>query len=144
MSGVVCTVGRWQVSTRPAGEVLVVSGEDGGVAIAIFGAQHPASDTEARLLELLRVARATAQSVAGPIPGLLHQTLARLLASDVLSGARVPSVAVLFDRENEVTLGLIGNLEQQAWIDHQAVEIPWIRLRDKAGREARAYRFTNF
>ncbi len=141
MNGVMSSTGRWAVSARTTGEVLVTRTDAGEISVVRFGGELPAgAEVVNGLNEIMDASRQAAKlsgsSSEGPIPGLLHQALARLLAFEVPGGG---GVLILFDDGHDATVATIGDVDVRLQIDGSDAHRPWVRVRDRSGHEARAY-----
>ncbi len=133
---------RWKVSARPAGEVLVACCESTDITVVAHGVGLGDRESADRLLTgLVAAARASvaAEARPGPIPALLHHVLARLLA--LQAGSTVTGATVVYDDGSSVAAGWLGERDLEVQIDGTPAQLPWVRLRDRAGREARAVTF---
>jgi PEGA domain-containing protein len=133
--------GKWTLSARPTGEVLIARRDDGEISLAAFGSPSGASiATQPDFLrDLLRAARENVQRdpAPGPIPALLHHVLVRLLA---LESGSWGALAV-YDDGVTSAVGAVGALDVQAALGGHPARLPWVRLRDRSGREATAFKF---
>ncbi len=139
MNGVASSTGRWVVSARPSGEVLVTRVDAGEISVVRFGSGVLTGDEGIRQMsDLIEASREAAkQSLAsGPIPPLLHQTLARLLALEVSSNG---GALIVFDDGQLATVAMVGDVSTRLQLDGAEARRPWIRVRDRSGHEARAY-----
>jgi hypothetical protein len=139
MSVVLGSTGRWAVSARPTGEVFVARCDAGDISVVRFGS-GPAADAEVerQISDLIDASRDAAMRFpsSGPIPSLVHQVLARMLASDVpISGG----VLIVFDDGRDVTVATIGEVDGRLQLDGSDTRLPWVRVRDRSGHEARVY-----
>uniref|UniRef100_A0A832MK14 PEGA domain-containing protein n=1 Tax=Eiseniibacteriota bacterium TaxID=2212470 RepID=A0A832MK14_UNCEI len=146
MNAAVAVDARWSVSTRSTGEVLTARLSEAGVEILVIGipAGFSRPEVEAWLRDILGVARDASRADSGdrPIPALLHHLLSGLLFShaelwSVSGGDRVRSMVFLRDGD-EVGMGWVGEGDARVEIGGRPYEIAWTRVRDEAGREARA------
>jgi len=138
------TTGHWQVSAQGHGEVLVVRVELEG-AVLVWAGPHQDADAES-VGVILRAAAVFAREATRrerrslPIPAMLYHLMSRLIAGDVPRRWPASCVAVMLDSPRELGFGLLGEAEQQAWAGGSPVQLPWVRLVQRGGGDARAYR----
>lgn len=144
MTAVVGSTGRWMVSARGAGEVLVARHHDAdlGIVVALVAPPGGIEGVQAALAAIAEASRAAAAQAApgGPLAPALHQTLARLIAGP-LCDAGAGCALVLLDDGRTVESGSVGDAEVHVWRGRRPAAEPSLRLRDANGREARAQRF---
>ena len=139
MNGIASSTGRWAVSARPGGEVLVTRVDAGEISVVRFGSGLPAGPEGMRQLnDLIEASREAAKQTSpqGPIPALLHQALARLLALETQASG---GALIVFDDGQLATVATIGDVSAQLQLDGMEARLPWVRVRDRSGHEARAY-----
>lgn len=140
---------RWAVSGRTSGEVLAAEIVRPGVRLMVLGVPggYSAHELEGWLHDLAGVALETSQADTRTrsIPALLHHALTGLLFShaelwDRLDGPR-PCSCAFIDTPEGASFGWVGDARVHAFVNGDAIEPQWVRVRDDAGREARAATF---
>jgi hypothetical protein len=139
--------GQWLVSSAAVGEELAARVERDGVLAMVFGTprKRDARKLEARLLHLIEEAQGDARSDAGPrpIPSVLHHVLDHLLLwLTKIDGSRSKdqmTALVLFESEHDVAFGHVGGGDPVITVDGEPVDVDWVRIEDKKGRDARGF-----
>ena len=140
------TAHQWRISTRTRGEVLAASAGSDDCQFLVLGVPdgHTSQEIEAWLTDLLGVAAESTlkDSLARPIPPLLHHALTALLFShrEVWNSSPPGSIFSLafVQSGDDVGFGWVGLGHPRVWIDDEPTEAQWVRVRDHGGREAYA------
>ncbi len=137
---------RWAVSARTNGEVLTAGIGRSELELMVLGIPSGFSplEIEGWLHDLAGVAVETSRADARTraIPALIHHALTGLLFShaelwDKLEAPR-PCSSAFVDLPDGAAFGWCGEARVHVLVDGEPVEPKWVRVRDEAGREAKA------